>query len=118
MVWTKVLAESELPADTRQVIKTDSHTLLLLNHQGQLYAVDNRCPHLKLSMKKGKISDEGTIVCPWHRSAFDLSTGEAKTWITWPPVVNKAMAMVSPAKNLPTFPIKREEGSIWVDLSE
>ncbi|MGK7931940.1 MAG: Rieske (2Fe-2S) protein [Microcystaceae cyanobacterium] len=117
MVWTKVLAENELPTDSRQVVKLENHTLLLLNHEGQLYAVDNRCPHLKLSMKKGRISQDGAIICPWHRSEFDLCTGEAKTWITWPPVVSKAMAMVSSAKNLPTFPIKQEEGNIWVDLA-
>jgi nitrite reductase/ring-hydroxylating ferredoxin subunit len=70
---------------------------------------------MKLPMKKGKITENGAIVCPFHRSAFDIATGEVKEWITWPPVVCKAMAMVSSETPLPTFPVKVEQSSIWVD---
>ncbi|MGF1488573.1 MAG: Rieske (2Fe-2S) protein [Prochloraceae cyanobacterium] len=118
MSWTKVLAEDALSADTRQVVKVGNQKILLINHAGKLYAVDNSCPHLKLSLKKGKITDDGAIVCPFHRSAFDLETGEVKNWTPWPPVVGKAMAMMSQPKTLSTFPIKTEEGSIWVDLEQ
>ncbi len=117
MTWTKVIEESQLPSDTRQVVKRDNYSLLLLNHHGQLYAVDNRCPHLKLPLKKGKITEDGAIVCPWHRSAFDLCSGAVKAWTPWPPVVGQAMAMMSKEAKLPTFPIKVEAGSIWVDLT-
>ncbi|MGK7917055.1 MAG: Rieske (2Fe-2S) protein [Prochloraceae cyanobacterium] len=118
MSWTKVLAESDLSQGDRQVVKLGKRKILLLNYSGELYAVDNACPHLKLSLKKGKITEDGAIVCPWHRSAFDLCTGEVKNWTPWPPVVGKAMGMMSQQKTLPTFPVKVEEGSIWVDLEE
>ena len=117
MSWTKVLAADALSPGAREVVKVGSRKILLLNHEGQVYAVDNACPHLKLSLKKGKIVD-GTIVCPWHRSAFDLCTGEVKDWITWPPVVSKAMSVVSQEKTLPVYPVRVEDGSIWVDVAE
>lgn len=116
MTWTKVLAQSDLAAGTRQVVKVNEQSILLLNEDNQLYAVSNRCPHLKLPLKKGKITQDGAIVCPWHRSAFDLCTGEVKNWTPWPPIVGKAMGMVSSAAQLPVFPIKAEDGSIWVDI--
>jgi nitrite reductase/ring-hydroxylating ferredoxin subunit len=117
MVWTKVLEENALATPgSREVVKVGDRALLLLNEKGTLYAVDNKCPHLKLSLKKGKITPEGEIVCPWHKSAFSLATGEATEWITWPPVVNQAMAMVSPKKPLDVFPVKIEAGSIWVEV--
>ncbi|MBF2005265.1 MAG: Rieske (2Fe-2S) protein [Chlorogloeopsis fritschii C42_A2020_084] len=118
MSWTKVLSADALSPGGRQVVKVGNRNILLLNHEDQLYAVENACPHLKLSLKKSKVTEDGAIVCPWHRSAFDLRTGEVKEWITWPPVVGKAMSMVSQQKVLPVFPVRVEEGSIWVDVEE
>ena len=117
MSWIKVLAVDSLPVGSRQVVKTENQNLLLLNHQGQLYALKNSCPHLKISLKRAKLTDEGDLVCPMHRSVFDLKTGAVKQWIPWPPVVGKALGMISQEKALSVFPVKAEEGSIWVDLT-
>ncbi|MGH2415500.1 MAG: Rieske (2Fe-2S) protein, partial [Microcystaceae cyanobacterium] len=100
----------------REVVKVGNRNILLLNHEGQLYAVDNTCPHLNLPLKKGKITEDKAIVCPWHRSAFDLCTGNVKSWSSWPPGVGKALGMISPEKSLPVFPIRVENGSVWVDV--
>ena len=116
MSWTKVLSVDALAPGARQVVKVGDRKILVLNHEGQMYAVDNACPHLKLSLKKGKIVS-GAIVCPWHRSAFDLSTGAPKDWISWPPVMGKVMGMVSQEKPLSVFPTRVEEGNIWVDVN-
>ncbi len=86
MSWTKVLSVDSLAPGARQVVKVGENSILLINNNGQFHAVGNRCPHLKLSMTKGKITEDGAIVCPWHRSSFDLCTGAVKDWITWPPV--------------------------------
>jgi nitrite reductase/ring-hydroxylating ferredoxin subunit len=118
MSWTKVLSADALSPDSRQVVKVGNRDILLLNHQGQLYAVENACPHLKLPLKKGKITEDGAIVCPWHRSAFDLRTGEVKKWVTWPPLVGKAMSIVSQQKALPVFPVRVEDGSIWIEVEQ
>ena len=85
MAWTKVLAADALAVGAREVVKVgNNHKILLLNHENQLYAVDNTCPHLKMSLEKGKI-ENGAIVCPFHRSAFDLGNGEVKTWCPFHP---------------------------------
>ena len=118
MSWTKVLAAEALSPGTRQVVKVGNRKILVLNHENQLYAVDNNCPHLKLPLKNGKITEDGAIVCTFHRSAFDLQTGEVKGWCSWPPGVGKVLSMVSPQKVLPVFPIRVEEGNIWVDVQE
>ncbi|MBR8834569.1 MAG: Rieske (2Fe-2S) protein [Stigonema ocellatum SAG 48.90 = DSM 106950] len=116
MGWTKVLAVDTLVSGSREVVKVGDRNILLLNHEGQFYAVDNACPHLRLPMKKGKITEDGAIVCPWHRGVFDLRTGEVKDWSPWPPVVGKALGAISQQKALPVFPVRVEEGSIWVDV--
>jgi nitrite reductase/ring-hydroxylating ferredoxin subunit len=116
MSWTKVLSVEALSDGTRQVVKVGDKSILLLNNASQIYAIENACPHLKLSMKKGKVTEDGAIICPWHRSAFDLKTGNVKEWISWPPVVGKAMGMISTQKSLAVFPVRIAEESIWVEL--
>ncbi|MEB3230741.1 MAG: Rieske (2Fe-2S) protein [Leptolyngbyaceae bacterium] len=115
MGWTKVLAEVDLAEGQRQVVTVDGTKVLVLKHEGTIHAVNNACPHLKLSMKKGKIVD-GAIVCPWHRSVFDLQSGEVKDWTPFPPGVGKLMGMMGSQKSLTIFPTKVEEGNIWVEI--
>jgi nitrite reductase/ring-hydroxylating ferredoxin subunit len=118
MSWTKVLSVDALNEGARQVVKVGKRNILLINQDGQLIAVDNSCPHMKLPLKNGKITEDGAIVCPWHHSAFDLRTGSVKEWSPWPPVVGKALAMVSQEKALSVFPVRVEEGSIWVEVED
>jgi nitrite reductase/ring-hydroxylating ferredoxin subunit len=118
MNWIKVLAQDELLQDARQVVKVDKRTILLLHHGGQIYAIENACPHMKLPLQKGKITDDNAIVCPWHYSAFDLASGDVKDWCSWPPGVGKVLGMVAKEKALTVFPTRVEEGSIWVGLEE
>jgi len=117
MVWTKILAADALEIGTRQVVKHEERSLLLVNESGNIYAVDSVCPHLKLPLKKGKITDEGAITCPWHRSEFDLKTGNVKTWCPFPPVVGSVLGKISSAKSLGVFPTKVEDGQILIELA-
>ena len=116
MSWTKVLTEDALKPGEREVVKVGDRKILVLNHEGELYAVDNACPHLKLSLKKSKITQDCALVCRWHKSAFDLRTGEVKKWTPWPPVVGNILSKISSPQPLPTFPTQIKEGSIWVEV--
>ena len=114
MSWIKVLESTLAPGD-RQVVNVGDKKVLVLNHEGQYFALDNACPHLNLPLKKGKITDDGAIVCPFHRTAFDLVTGAVKVWTPWPPVVGQVLAKISTEKAIAVFPVKVEADSIWVD---
>ncbi len=118
MSWTKVLKSDALKPGDREVVKVGDRKILVLNHEGELYAVDNACPHLKLSLKKSKITKDCALVCPWHKSAFDLRTGEVKEWTPWPPLVGNLMGKISSSQSLQTFPTKIKDGSIWVDVNQ
>ncbi|BAY21884.1 Rieske (2Fe-2S) region [Calothrix sp. NIES-2100] len=116
MNWIKVIAENELPPNQRKVVKVENRSILLVNQNNQIYALENSCPHMKVSLEKGKITDEGTIVCPFHRSAFEMSTGKCTAWITFPPGVSKVMGMFSKEKDIAVFPTRVEEGNIWISV--
>jgi nitrite reductase/ring-hydroxylating ferredoxin subunit len=45
------------------------------NAGGELFAVGRRCRHLGADLADGTIDADGHLVCPWHRSAYDVRTG-------------------------------------------
>jgi nitrite reductase/ring-hydroxylating ferredoxin subunit len=115
MDWNKVLAESELPAGTKKVVTVAGKKILVINHESKIYAVANKCPHLSIPMKGGKITADGAIVCPLHRSSFDLCTGAVKEWSVFPPILGPLAGKVKAESPLPVFPTRIEDGSIWVE---
>ncbi len=116
MSWNKVLPEKDLPEGSRKVVKVGEQSVLLLRYENKLRAVTNKCPHLSLPLFKGNITEDNTIVCPWHHSAFDLDTGDVKAWSPWPPVVGKILACLTKEKALTVYPVKIEDDNIWVQL--
>lgn len=46
---------------------------------GQDFAVSRRCRHQLADLSAGHIDAEGCLVCPWHQSRYDVSTGAMVT---------------------------------------
>jgi nitrite reductase/ring-hydroxylating ferredoxin subunit len=79
MKWIDVLDANRLGEGAREVVRVDGRPVLLVRHQGQVYAVAAKCPHMGAPLEKGRITDDGAIVCPLHRSAFDLVQAMSRT---------------------------------------
>ena len=47
----------------------------VLNVNGERCAVSRRCRHLRADLANGKIDEDGCLVCPWHQSRYDPTTG-------------------------------------------
>ncbi len=56
-------------------IRLNNKDLFLTYHQEQYFAGDAKCPHAGGPLYGGKCSHAGTVVCPWHRYEFSLSSG-------------------------------------------
>jgi nitrite reductase/ring-hydroxylating ferredoxin subunit len=91
----------ELRAAGRLVTHVDGHTICLLAEGDEVYAVDNRCPHMGFPLHRGSVSD-GILTCHWHHARFDLCTGG--TFDQW-------------ADELRRFPIEVEGDDVYVDLT-
>ncbi len=46
------------------------------NANGTYFAVSRRCRHLFADLANGRIDKDGCLVCPWHGSKYDVSTGK------------------------------------------
>ena len=67
----RVGPEAELPPGT----VTGVGPYAVAHVDGEFFAVSRRCRHLAADLANGTIDADGCLVCPWHQSKYDLSTG-------------------------------------------
>lgn len=65
---------AELEAKGMMVVRGARCPLLVVHHQGRVFALDNRCPHLGFPLHRGSVAD-GLLTCHWHQARFDLASG-------------------------------------------
>lgn len=116
MTWHTALELEQLKTKQRETLEIDGQKLLLIWHDNQVHAIQSQCPHLKLPLTKATITEDCAIVCPFHKSAFDLTTGEVKCWSPWPPLVGKLLGKVVKPHTLKVYPTRIEGTEIQVDL--
>lgn len=71
--WVRVLSLAELRTRGTAVVQLD-RPVVLFWHQGEVAALDNRCPHMGFPLSRGTVQD-GMVVCHWHHAHFDLKSG-------------------------------------------
>jgi nitrite reductase/ring-hydroxylating ferredoxin subunit len=49
------------------------------NRDGEPFAVSRLCRHQLGDLSKGTIDADGCLVCPWHQSRYDVTTGKMVT---------------------------------------
>lgn len=94
--------------DEGEALKVDCgikgiEALAVFNHNGQFFAMNDRCSHGNASMSEGYLEDDGSVECPLHSARFCLETGKA---------------LCLPATDpIQTFPVVVEDDSLYVDMS-
>ncbi len=61
----------ELREKEMLVVTGADRPVALIYHQDQVYAVDNRCPHLGFPLHRGTVND-GIINCHLHHARWEL----------------------------------------------
>lgn len=56
------------------VVRAADRPVVVFYNDGDLRAVDNRCPHMGFPLHKGSCED-GMITCHWHHARFDACSG-------------------------------------------
>jgi len=46
-----------------------------VGNNGDYFAVTRKCRHLGGDLDEGSIDADGCLVCPWHQSKYDVTTG-------------------------------------------
>jgi nitrite reductase/ring-hydroxylating ferredoxin subunit len=72
--FVEVAKKSEIPEGGAIGMEVEGKRLALINLGGEIYAIDDDCPHEGGPLSDGTISGE-EIECPWHTSRFNIKTG-------------------------------------------
>ena len=72
--WIKVAQTDELPVGKMKQFDFERHRYLIVNAEGNIYAVDDLCSHEEVSLYLGCIQGQN-IKCSLHGSRFCLKTG-------------------------------------------
>lgn len=100
--WIRIATVTECPPGTAKELVAEDRIVALFNVDGQFHALDGVCPHQGGPLGQGMLS--GCIVtCPWHGWQFDVTTGQHQT----------SQSLVHPS-----FPVKVEDGEVYVDLAD
>lgn len=90
---------ASLEEESRHIhLRDDGEAIALFRHDGQLYALGNRCVHRGGSIGDGEVI-AGTVTCPMHEWVFSLEDGRC---------------IDNPQMGLRRYPVVVEEGIIKV----
>ena len=97
--FTKVARKGELAPGEMKLIELGSERILLVNLEGELFALGEVCPHANGPLSEGWLEGD-TVDCPWHGSQFNVRTG----------------AVLSPpsTEGVPSYQVRVEGDDIFV----
>jgi 3-phenylpropionate/trans-cinnamate dioxygenase ferredoxin subunit len=131
-----VAKAQELPPGTRKLVHVAGRDIVILNINGELFALSDKCPHKGGSLSRGKLtglvvasepgryqySRLGEILrCPWHGWEFDVRSG--RSWcdparlrlMNYTVSVERGGELVAGPYVAETFPVTLEEDYIVIE---
>ncbi len=101
--WVDVLACEDLPEDDVVGVDVQGRDIAIYECDGTYFATDNICTHGHARLCDGFLED-GEIECPLHQGRFDIRTGKA---------------LCEPlTEDIRTYPIKVDDGRVWLQLEQ
>lgn len=97
--YIRVGETEDLKPGTMTAVREKGKSILLVNVDGEIYALSNFCTHSRCHLHHGKLKGK-VVTCPCHFAEFDVTTGAV---------------LGRPAREpLPMYPGKVEGKHIWV----
>lgn len=98
--WTYVCTTAELLPGERIVTWDGDTPILVVNLDGQFFALEDRCSHEDYELSSGPIdAEKGEIECVLHSARFDIRSGEPQCPPAYTPVAK--------------FPVQLVDGVVW-----
>jgi NAD(P)H-dependent nitrite reductase small subunit len=96
--FTRVAKLKDIPPGDGIVVEVNQKEIGLFNIDGEIYAIDNVCPHYAGPLVEGQLNGK-IISCPWHAWTFDVTTGQC--------TFNEEICVK-------TFPVKVQDGEVFL----
>ena len=66
---------ADIPDGKMQKVTADGKEILVINIDGNFYAMDDTCTHAGASLSEGTL-DGAILTCGWHGAKFDCKAGK------------------------------------------
>jgi len=107
--FVRVAGKTEVPVGKMKSVKLKGKEILIVNVNGNYYAIDNKCTHSGGDLSKGVL--EGNVVtCPNHHAKFDVTSGK----LVSPPKIG---FFHPKAKDELSYQVKAENENIMIKMS-
>ncbi len=83
-----------------KAVRVCNKLIAVFCQDGQLYAIDDMCPHMGASLSGGYV-EKGVVTCPWHAWRFRITDG---TWAD------------NPRIKIGSYPIRVVGGEVQVQV--
>jgi nitrite reductase/ring-hydroxylating ferredoxin subunit len=104
--WIRAIDVETLERRGRAILRHEGRQIALFATPEGVRACNNRCPHEGYPLSEGTLgkgAESGCVLtCNWHNWKFDLATG----------------ANLDRGEALRIYPVKLEEGAVWLDLTD
>lgn len=74
MSTVKLASIKEVSPGKSKIVDVGGKAIALFNINGTFYAINNRCTHVGGPLGQGSV-EGNVVICPWHGSRFDITTG-------------------------------------------
>jgi nitrite reductase/ring-hydroxylating ferredoxin subunit len=77
--FTKICSLHDIEEGAGKRFIIDETEIAVFKSNGEIFALDNICPHQQTALIYDGTIEEGCVVCPAHGWKFDLRTGNKKS---------------------------------------
>ena len=116
----RLVAIDDLPPTNVAEVETEEHgTLAVGLAEGEPFAGSNVCRHQFAKLGRGRVTEDGCLECPWHRSRYDVATGAMVEGpkgriFGFPPYSAAVKAVNNAAIKLTSYEVELRDGAIWL----
>ncbi|NDL64957.1 FAD-dependent oxidoreductase [Acerihabitans arboris] len=100
MAYKEVMSLTALSEMEPKKVSIGDTDIVLIKKGDRVFALEGTCPHSGAPLEKGALC-EGKLICPWHKSVFTIEEG--------------ALCEPPSLRDLKRYPVKIEQGKLWVD---
>ncbi len=100
--WLDACSVNDIPVrGSRRIVEGELTIGLFKTMDGEVYAINNKCPHKSGPLSEGIVHDS-SVTCPLHGWIFDLKTGQAQG---------------ADEGCVKTFEVDRRDDRVWVKVA-
>tara|TARA_B100000965_G_scaffold363555_1_gene346429 strand:- start:60 stop:443 length:384 start_codon:yes stop_codon:yes gene_type:complete len=117
--WLNATKVSKLRVGKKKMVTVGKKLVLLINFEGEYFATEALCRHMRWPLAWGAKVKDGCIRCPLHQTTHKIDDGSLVEWSPFPliPAYGKLIGKFSKQKDLRTYPIRVLGEMIQVNIA-